>query len=195
MMFVFISLLRVDIIQFMKNIKMVDCMKGFAWSFLQAFLRLTIAIFLYKNQITPTKIQGKPSQHNYRAIVSEYSTCSDARVNFVMNPIKSYPDLFAEIFDESHVERNLEKMFDLVISPEEQSACDYDKRKIKAFENSIKFKDNAYQIKLPWHEDKIKSVPSKHRVVLSVLNRVVNKLKQQKLLTIWRYSIIKSMKV
>ena len=41
-----------------------------------------------------------------------------------MDPIKSYPDLFAEIFDESQVERNLEKMFNvdsLGISPEEQS--------------------------------------------------------------------------
>ena len=28
-----------------------------------------------------------------------------------MNPIKSYPDRFMEIYDESQVERNLEKMF------------------------------------------------------------------------------------
>ena len=80
--------------------------------------------FLYKNQITPTKVLGKPSQHNYHAIVSEYSTCLDTRINFFMNPIKSYPDPFAEIFDESQEERNLEKMFDvdlLGISPKEQS--------------------------------------------------------------------------
>ena len=73
-----------------------------------------------------------------------------------MNPIKSYPDPFAEIFDESQVERNLEKIYDvdsLGISPEEQSVCDYDKRKIKVFENSIKFIDNAHHIKLPWHDD------------------------------------------
>ena len=102
-----------------------------------------------------------------------------------MNPIKNYPDPFAEIFDESQEEKNLEKMFEVDsqgISPEEQSVCDYDKRKIKEFENSIKFKDNAYHIKLHWHEDEIKSVPSNHRVALSVLNRVVNKLEQQKLL-------------
>ena len=108
--------------------------------------------FFHKNQVTPTKVQEKPSQHNYHAIVSEYSTCSDTRVNFVTNPIESYPDYFAEIFDKSQVERNLEKMFDvdlLGISPEEQSVYNYDKRKIKEFENSIKFKDNAYHIKLP----------------------------------------------
>ena len=50
------------------------------------------------------------------------------------------------------------------------------------FEKSIEFRDNAYHVKLPWHEDKIKSVPSNHRVALSVLSRVVNKLEQQKLL-------------
>ena len=46
------------------------------------------------------------------------------------------------------MEKNLEKMFD-VDSLEEQSVCDYDERKIKEFENSIKFKDYAYHIKLP----------------------------------------------
>ena len=56
-----------------------------------------------------------------------------------MNPIKSCPDPFVEIFDESQVERNLGKMFAVdsqSISPE-QSVCDYDKRKIEEFENSI----------------------------------------------------------
>ena len=61
---------------------------------------------LYMNQITPTKVQGKSSQHNYHAILSEYSTCSNTRVNFVMDSIISYRDPFAEIFDESQVERN-----------------------------------------------------------------------------------------
>ena len=102
-----------------------------------------------------------------------------------MNPIKSYPDPFAETFVESQVERNLEKMFDvdsLGISSEDEVICDYDQHKIMEFEKSIEFRDNAYHVKLPWHEDKIKSVPSNHRVALSVLNRVVNKLEQQKLL-------------
>ena len=122
------------VVQFMKNIKMVDCVKGSAWEFPAGISPFgNCQHFLYKNQITPTKVQGKLSQHNYHAIVSEYSTCSDTRVNFVMNPIKSYPDPFAEIFDESQVERNLEKMFDvdsLGISSEERTVCGYDKRKL-----------------------------------------------------------------
>ena len=86
-------------------------------------------------------------------------------VNFVMNPIKSYPDPFPEIFVESQVERNLEKMFDvdsLGISSGDEAICDYDQHNIMEFEKSIEFRDNAYHVKLPWHEDKIKSVPSNH---------------------------------
>ena len=58
---------------------------------------------------------------------------------------------------------------------------DYDKIKIKEFEDSIKYNDGSYSVKLPWHEDKINSVPSNHEVSLSVLNRVVNKLERQNL--------------
>lgn len=50
------------------------------------------------------------------------------------------------------------------------------KKSIKEFEDSIDYKDNAYHIKLSWHENKITPVPSNHQVVLSILNRVVEKL-------------------
>ena len=89
-------------------------MKGPAWGFPTGITPFgNCQYFLYKNQITPTKVLGKPSQHNYHAIVSDYSICLDTRVNFVMNPIKSYPNPFAEIFNESQVEKNLGKMFDV----------------------------------------------------------------------------------
>ena len=104
---------------------MVKWMKDSAWEFPTGISPFGNCLHVcYKNQITPTKIQGKPSQYNHYTIGTEYSACSDTRVNFVMNTIKSYPDPFAEIFDESQVERNLEKMFDVNsqgISPEEQS--------------------------------------------------------------------------
>ena len=78
------GLLGVDVIQFTKNIKTVDSMKGSAWEFPTGISPFgNCQHFLYKNQITPTKVQRKPSQHNHHAIGSEYSTCSDTRVNFV----------------------------------------------------------------------------------------------------------------
>ena len=147
------GLLGIDVIQFMKNIKMVDYMKGSAWEFPTGISSLgNCQHFLYENQSTPKKVQSKDFQRNYHAIVSKFSTCSDTRGNFVMNPIKSYPDPFAEIFVESQVERNLEKMFDvdsLGTSSEDEAICDYDQHKIMEFEKSIEFRDNAYHIKLP----------------------------------------------
>ena len=132
------GLLGIDVIQFMKNIKMVDCMKGSAWEFPTGIFSLgNCQHFLYENQSTPKKVQSKDFQRNYHAIVSKFSTCSDTRGNFVMNPIKSYPDPFAEIFVESQVERNLEKMFDvdsLGTSSEDEAICDYDQHKIMEFE-------------------------------------------------------------
>ena len=84
------GLLEVDVIQFRKNIKIVDCIKGSAWEFPTGISPFdNRQHFLNKKQITFTKVLGKPFQHNYHAIMSEYSTCSDTRVNFVMNPIKS----------------------------------------------------------------------------------------------------------
>ena len=179
------GLLGIDVIQFMKNIKMVDCMKGSAREFPTGISPLgNCQHFLYENQSTPKKVQNKYFQRNHHAIVSKFSTCSDTRVNFVMNPIKSYPDPFAKIFVESQVKRNLEKMFyadSLGISSEDEAICNYDQHKIMEFKKSIEFWDNAYHVKLPWHEEKIKSVTSNHRVALSVLNRVVNKLEQTKI--------------
>ena len=49
-------LLGVDVIQFMKNIKMVDCMKGSARDFPQAFLRLATAnIFCIRTKLSQQK--------------------------------------------------------------------------------------------------------------------------------------------
>ena len=76
-------------------------MKGSAWEFPTGISPLgNCQHFLYENQSTPKKVLSKDFQRNNHTIVSKFSTCSDTRVNFVMNPIKSYPDPFAEIFVE-----------------------------------------------------------------------------------------------
>ena len=79
---------------------------------------------------------------------------------FRIDPKKSYSDPIGEMFDESLVERNLKKMFDVdslgSSLNEDKSVSDYDKTKIKEFENSIHYWKNAYDVDLPWHESKIK---------------------------------------
>ena len=70
------GLLGIDVIQFMKNIKMVDCMKGSAWKFPTGISPLgNCQHFLYENQSTPKKVESKDFQRNYHAIVSKFSTC------------------------------------------------------------------------------------------------------------------------
>ena len=46
---------------------------------------------------------------------------------------------------------------------------------------STEFKDNAYFVKLPWHEDKMKSVPSSYQVALKVLDITMLSLEKKKL--------------
>ena len=78
-----------------------------------------------------------------------------------MNPELSYFDPLSEFFSESQVEHNIDKIFScesLGISGDQECTSDYDKAKIREFEESIEYKDNSYHIKLPWHEDKISSV-------------------------------------
>ena len=65
------SLLGIDVIQFTKNIKIVDCMKSSAWEFPTGISPLgNCQHFLYENQSTPKKVLSKDFQHNYHAIVS-----------------------------------------------------------------------------------------------------------------------------
>lgn len=72
---------------------MVDCMKRSAWKFPPGISPFgNYQHFLYRKQITPMKVKGKHSQHKHHI-----------RVSFVMKPLKSYPDPFVEIFDESQV--------------------------------------------------------------------------------------------
>ena len=79
------------------------------------------------------------------------------------------------------VEKSLEKMFhvDSLGSSlnEDKSVSDYDKAKIKEFENSIHYRNNAYYVDLPWHNDKLKTVPSNYPVALKVLKKLTITLK------------------
>ena len=64
--------------------------------------------FLHENQIKPVGRKSVGALENNYTITSNYSPCPTSRENFVLNPQKSYSDPIGE-FDESLVERNLEK--------------------------------------------------------------------------------------
>ena len=96
----------------MKNVKIVNCMKGSAWMFPSGIAPFgNSRHFLHKNQIRPVgNKKVKPLENDYYTIISNYSHCPVSRVNFVLNPKKSYSDPMRELFDKSLLERNLEKM-------------------------------------------------------------------------------------
>ena len=92
-----------------------------------------------------------------------------------MKPKKSYSDPIGELFDESLVERNFEKIFDVhnlgSSLNEQKSVNDHDKAEIKEFENSLHNRNNAYYVALPWHENKILKVHTKYPVALKMLEK------------------------
>ena len=117
---------------------------------------------LHENQIKHVERKSVEAlENNYHTINSNYSHWPITRVNFVLNPQNSYSDPIGELFDKSLVERNLEKMFavnNLGSSPNgDKSVSDYDKAKIKEFENSIHNKNNVYDVDLLWHKNRIKT--------------------------------------
>ena len=178
------GLIGLDILQFITPMQRIKLMNGSAWKlpFGKAPFG-NIRNFLYSHQATPIDTMWYVSS-NYNTVISKYAKCPSTYVNFVLEPKQTYFDPLLEFFEESQVERNIEKMFSCAsigISEQKESISDYDITKIKQFEDSIEFRDGAYYVKLPWH-DLIESVPLNHEVALSVLDRVVSKLEKQNLL-------------
>ena len=70
------GLTGVDIIQFMKNIKIVNCMKGFAWIFPSVIAPFgNSQHFLHKNQIRPVgNKKVKPLHISNKEVLQEANT-------------------------------------------------------------------------------------------------------------------------
>lgn len=139
------SLIGVDIIQFMENLKVTSCMQSSAWGFPGGVAPFgNSQNFLHRHQITPVKNKYKPAQNNYHTVISEFSSCSDQQINFVMDPKNTYPEPFPDIFEHSSVERKLEKMFDVDGAgssfDKDELITDYDRSKIEKFQQSILLK-------------------------------------------------------
>ena len=166
-----------DIIELLQPLRIIKCLNGSAWelsSGVMPFGRITN--FLYPDQIASIV----PSNHvdNFNTVIAN-NVCPATHVNFCMNPKASYEDVFDHFFDESMVERRLDKMFSvesLGISDEDESLSNYDQLKVKEFEDAAEFKDGTWHVKLLWH-DNVDQVQSGHQVALAVCDRVDKKLK------------------
>ena len=172
------GLLGVDVIQHLKPMRMIDVLNGSAWELPCGIIPFgNIQNFLHPDQVTAITAVDKADM--FSTIVAKYN-CPSTHVNFVLNPRHSYEDLLETFFDESMVERGIDKMFSiesLGINESVDYVSDYDDQKISEFKQDIELIDNSWHVKLVWH-DCISKVPSSHQVALNVLNRVVSKLGQ-----------------
>ena len=178
------GLLGVDILQFVDTFSKINCMNGAAIKFPFGIAPFgDLRHFMYSDQVK--QMSSALTCNNYNSIITHHACCPTTYVNFVLEPKHSYFDPLSQVFEESLVEQNIDKMFSLesIGIADTESFSNYDKIKCQEFENSIEYKDNCYHVKLPWHEDKVREVPSNYDVALSVLNRVVKKLEQQNLLS------------
>ena len=140
--------------------------------------------FLYEDQVLSTENKPDRGTNNYHSIISKNAACPKQMLEDILNPMPTYSEMFPDIFDFPNVERNLERMFAVdaeVSSLVEDHISEYDKNKIKEFEESIEFTNNAYNMDFPWLENKIKAVPFNYGVALKVLDRTMPSLERKKL--------------
>ena len=173
------GLIGVDVIQFLKQAQIIPCMNGSAWETFKGIIPFgNIRNFLYPEQIETVK--SSQSFTNFNSIVARYK-CPATFVNFVLEPKYSYEDPFESFFDESLVERRIDKMLtcdSLGIDETKDSVSDYDAEKIEQFKNSIELVNGEYHVDLIWH-DNVDQVPSNEHIALNVLDRVIKDLEKK----------------
>ena len=179
------GLIGSDIIQYI-DFFVVKCMSGVALNIGNKIIPFgNSEHFLYPGQVG--NFDGSHSiENNYKTILSEVK-CTPTLVNACLDPKTTYEDGLGPIFDESSVERRIDRMVSCdslgIHDISDQGVSDYDKGKIAQFEASIEIKDQVY-VELVW-EDNITEVPSNHSVALSVLDRVTQKLEKRGLLEVY----------
>ena len=103
-----------------------------------------IVSHLYEDQVSSSENKPGSGTNNYHTIIPAYPK---QLLEDLLNPKPTYSEMFPDIFDISNVKRNLERIFAVdaaISSREEDHINEYDKNKVKAFEESIKFRNNAY---------------------------------------------------
>ena len=187
-----LALVGTDVIQFIKELKMIDCMNGSAISVASGIIPFgDTNHFLYHGQVPlefPTAISK--TELNFKTVISEISVPSEQSIQFCMNPKNSYPDPAAPFFSESNVERNidnssvvanLEAMFScesvgIIDDPKHHS--NYDQEMIAKFESGIEYVNGEINVELLWNE-KINDVPSNHNIALKICDLVAAKLERK----------------
>ena len=170
------GLIGADVIQYIQ-FSTVPCMAGIALKIQDKIIPFgNSEHFLYPGQVKYF-VKSNRIENNYQTIISKVkSPCSI--VNNCLEPKAFYEDSLGPIFEESAIERRLDRMVTCdslgIADISDQGVSNFDKEKIAQFESSIEIKDQVY-VELVWG-DNINQVPSNHSVALSVLDNVCKKL-------------------
>lgn len=179
------GLLGIDAIQYLGKLCTVDVLNGTAFMTDRGIIPFgNVDNFLKPSEIKPfinNYLENK--ELNFTEIVEQYSV-SSTYVNFVLHPQNTYVDVLENVFAETNVERNIDKLYNLEqlgISDSEKSNT-YDEKMVEKFSESVVFKNGSYYVEMPWKADVIKNVPSNYKIAIAVLNRVVHTLNNKGLL-------------
>ena len=165
------GIIGIDILQSFPTISTIPCMKGTAFLIENRYVPYgNCENFLYNHQIE--NMYKRVDKNNSSA--HTYDTISTL-VNLVVDPVKIYFNPIEMVTPDSYFDQGLDDIFSLEtmgISSKEENLTSYDQDFIDEFRNNIKFENNNYSVKLPWHTDRISKVSSNHKVALSVLDKV-----------------------
>ena len=144
------GLLGMDVLQFVQ-FATVPCMNGQALRMADKFIPFgNSSHFLYQDQLSSIAKDDFVETH-FSTIIANVQ-CPEYIVNNCVEPQSFYEDGLAPLFDESSIERNIERMVNcdsLASSSESPDLSTYDLKKIKQFESSIEIKDSIY-VELVW---------------------------------------------
>ena len=91
--------------------------------------------------------------------------CPSKLVDLTVTPRETYEDPLAPFFDDSRVERRIDRMLDCDTLVDEEGLSNYDIQKMQQFKDGIEIRNKQVYVDLVWH-DNLSEVPSNHQVAL-----------------------------
>lgn len=172
------GILGIDAIQHFKDFKLVDCLRGKAFSYAGGLMPFgSIENFWTAKETKNFRQQEFCSQPRGDSVNKT------DHINFVLNPVGCVADPFSSINKDSMVEGHLEKLHDLesLGIRDESALATSDNSILEEFDNSIELRNNRYHVNIPWYTDKINNVKPNFHLARAILDRVVTKLNKLEL--------------
>ena len=129
------GLVGMDVMQFLKPIQQINCMRGTAWKISSRVMPVG-SVDHFLNMPPPSSASSyKHPECSFSVVLTEKTF-----VNFVLHPKETYADPLESIFEDIWVERKVDGLFSVdSLGISEDALSDYDQSKIKTFKDSNLF--------------------------------------------------------